>query len=219
VGLGFAIPIERAMRVARELRANGRVRRGWLGLDLAGPQAGANLRRRPGLSVRRVAPASPGERAGLKAGDVLRQINQRPLRSFLDWEGAVLDVAAGDTVSVTVHRGERDRALTLLAVELPSETAPRVAALRDLQLITVTPAIQGERQLRNDRGALVVSAGPESQRHLGLQPGDVVLQINAHRITAAEQVNQVISYYAGRGPIRLFFERGGQIGYTDFWVR
>ncbi|MEK6609890.1 MAG: trypsin-like peptidase domain-containing protein [Gemmatimonadota bacterium] len=217
VGLGFAIPIERAMRVARDLRARGRVRRGWIGVEIAEPPPrSGSWRRQPGVPVRRVATGGPGERAGLKQGDIVDRVNGQLIRNFLNWEKALLDLGIGDTLRVTLRRGEESQDLSIAAVEVPSESATRVT-FSDLSLVTVTPAIQAERRLTRQQGALVVSAGPESQRTLGLQPGDVILQVNNVAVTSAEQFNQLIAYYRGRGALRLFFERQGQIAYADFW--
>ena len=133
------------------------------------------------------------------------------MRNFLDWEASLLDLRVGDTLRVVLRRGDAMRFATLRAVELPSERATRVS-LGDLQLITVTPAIQAERQLGIGRGALVVAAGPAS----ALQTGDVILQIDNIKITSAEQVQQVIRYYRGKGwPMRFVIVRGGAIIYTD----
>jgi serine protease Do len=218
IGLGFAIPIERAMRVAQDLRIRGRVRRGWIGLEIAEPAARTgSWRRQPGVPVRRVAPGGPGDQAGLKQGDVIERVNGQPIRNFLNWEMALLDLGIGDTLRVAVHRGSEIQELAVGAVEPPSETAARVS-FRDLSLVTVTPAIRAERRLSAQRGALVVAAGAEAQRTLGILAGDVIVQINNAVVTRAEQVTQLIEYYRGRGPIRVFFERGGRLGYADFWA-
>jgi serine protease Do len=211
VGLGFAIPIERAMRVARDLRAYGRVRRGWTGVDVNESASSENWRRQRGVGIKAVAEGGPGAAAGLKSGDIVTRAGDRPIRNFLDWEAALLDLSVGDSLRVAVRRGDETHLATLRAVELPSERATRVS-LGDLQLISVTPAIQAERQLAVGRGALVVAAGPTS----ALQPGDVVLQIDNIKITSAQQVQQVIAYYRGKGwPMRFVILRGGAMIYTD----
>jgi len=211
VGLGFAIPIERAMRVARDLRAYGRVRRGWTGVDVNESASSENWRRQRGVGIKAVAEGGPGAAAGLKSGDIVTRAGDRPIRNFLDWEAALLDLSVGDSLRVAVRRGDETHLATLRAVELPSERATRVS-LGDLQLISVTPAIQAERQLAIGRGALVVAAGPTS----ALQPGDVVLQIDNIKITSAQQVQQVIAYYRGKGwPMRFVILRGGAMIYTD----
>jgi serine protease Do len=211
VGLGFAIPIERAMQVARDLRRYGRVRRGWTGVEVAESVEAGNWQRQRGIGIRSVAPGSPAQEAGLRAGDVITRAAERPVRNFLDWEAALLDLGVGDSLRVAVRRGDETQLATVRAVELPSERATRVS-LGDLQLITVTPAIQAERQLQSPRGALVVAAGPES----ALQPGDLVLQIDNITISTAEQVKDVIAYYRRKGwPMRFVFLRRGQVIYED----
>ena len=217
VGLGFAIPIERAMRVAQQLREHGRVRRGWVGVEIAEPQAqSSEWRRQPGVLVRRVAPGGPGAAAGLKQGDVIERVNGQLLRNFLGWEKALVDLAPGDILRLSLQRTGGGRDVSLTASDLPSASAERVN-LRDLELITVTPNIQAERGLATSRGALVVAAGPGWQRTLGLQQGDVIVQINNYTVARAEQVQQVVQYLGGRSAMRFYFARGDQLIYADMW--
>jgi serine protease Do len=91
--------------------------------------------------------------------------------------------------------------------------------LRELEIVSVTPAIRAERRLSSARGALVYRASDRITGELMIQPGDVIVQINRTPITSAEDASRALDYYAGRGPIRLFFERQGQISYTDFVIR
>ena len=217
VGLGFAIPIERAMRVAQQLRDHGRVRRGWVGVEIAEPQAqSSEWRRQPGVLVRRVAPGGPGAAAGLKQGDVIERVNGQLLRNFLGWEKALVDLAPGDVLRLVLQRTGGGRDVSLTAGDLPSASAERVN-LRDLELISVTPNIQAERGLTTSRGALVVAAGPGWQRTLGLQQGDVIVQINNYTIARAEEVQQVVQYLGARSAMRFYFARGDQLIYADMW--
>ena len=110
----------------------------------------------------------------------------------------------------------KSRDLALVAIDLPSASAARVN-LQDLQLITVTPDIQAERSLAVSRGALVVGAGSSWQATLGLQPGDVIVQINNYTVARAEQVQQVVAYLRGRATMRFYFARGDQLIYADLW--
>jgi len=217
VGLGFAIPIERAMRVAQQLREHGRVRRGWVGVEIAEPQAqSSEWRRQPGVLVRRVAPGGPGAAAGLKQGDVIERVNGQVLRNFLGWEKALVDLGPGDILRLALQRTGGGGDVSLTASDLPSASAERVN-LRDLELITVTPNIQAERGLATSRGALVVAAGPGWQRTLGLQQGDVIVQINNYTVARAEQVQQFVQYLGGRSAMRFYFARGDQLIYADMW--
>jgi serine protease Do len=217
VGLGFAIPIERALRVARDLQRLGRVRRGWVGVEIAEPvPQSADWRRQPGVVVRRVAPGGPAAGAGLKPGDLIERAGDQVLRNFLGWERVLVDLAPGDTVRIAVRRGGGLRDVDLTASDLPSASAERVN-LQDLQLITVTADIQAERGLAVSRGALVVGAGPSWQSALGLRPGDVIVQINNYVIAGAEQVQQVVGYLRGRTAMRFYFARSDQVIIADLW--
>src|SRR5216110_3250261 len=100
VGIGFAIPIERALRVADELRRFGKVRRAWVGLEVAGAEDLRGWKRAGGLRVSQVASGGPAGRAGVVAGDVLVNARGRRLRTFLDWEAVMLDTGPGDTLKI-----------------------------------------------------------------------------------------------------------------------
>jgi serine protease Do len=218
VGIGFAIPIERALRVAEELRLHGAVRRPWLGLDVAGTDRLRDWKQTGGLEVTGVADGGPADRSGIRPGDILVSAAGRSTRTFLDWEGVKLDVAPGDSVTVVLRRGGRERTTTVIVEALPTTQAERVSALGDMELITLTPAIRQERGIRVDQGVLIYDVG--SAARVGLRDGDVIFQINRIAITDADQVNEIFRRVGGtRTPIRLYLERGGRVYTTEFWVR
>ena len=219
VGLGFAIPINRARRVAEDLLAHGVVRRAWTGLTLQAPET-PNPRDvlLAGVVVRSIAPGSPAARAGVEPGDRLVRAGARPLRNAYDWEATLLDLRPGDAVALTARRGGRDVALALRAGDLPEVTAPKVTVLRELQLVTLTPAIRAERRVQSAAGALVYQVSPRVAQELGLEPGDVIVQVNRTPVQSADDAARAVDDYAGRGPIRLVFERGGRYAFTDFLI-
>jgi serine protease Do len=218
VGIGFAIPIERAVRVSRELQRFGTIRRSWVGLDVAGQDRLRDWKETGGLEITRVAPGSPAERSGLRAGDVIVTALEQPTRTFLDWEGIKLDVGPGDSIPMAVSRSNRERRVVVLVEDLPTTRAERISTLGDMQLITVTPAIQQERGLRSEQGALIYSIGGAAR--VGLGEGDVIVQINRQRISRAEQVTDIFRRVQGtRTPLRVWVERQSRLFYLDFYVR
>jgi serine protease Do len=221
VGLGFAVPINRARRVAEDLLAHGVVRRAWTGLTLRAPQAAASARDvlAAGVVVRSVAPGSPAARAGVEVGDQLVRAGRRTLRNPFDWETVLVDLRPGESVPLAVRRGGREVALTLRAADLPEVTAPKVTVLRELQLVTLTPAIRAERRVQASSGAVVYQVTPRVAQELGLEPGDVIVQVNRTPVQSADDVARAVDYYAPRGPIRLVFERGGRYAFADFLIR
>ena len=219
VGIGFAIPIERAVRVADELRRYGHVRRPWAGLDVTGAENLRDWKRSGGLRVSSVAEGGPAARAGLAADDVLLMARGRRLRTFLDWEAALLDASPGDTLTVAYRRGGRTRTARLGVTDLPSSNAEKVAVLGDVQVITVTPAIRQERGIQVERGALIYNIGPEAGTATGLQSGDVIFQINRQRVQGADDLRRAFAAATGGGPVTVWFERGGMVGRTTFYVQ
>lgn len=220
IGLGFAIPIDRARRVAEDLLTHGRVRRPWIGVQLEQVRTDnpRDLIVR-GALVATVAPSSPAQKAGIRPGDVIVKLRDRVIRNRFDWEAALLDLRVGDQVPLVVRRGGRDVPVSVTIADLPEVSAPKVEVMRELQLVTLTPAIRAERGILSSRGALIYQASDRITQELGLQAGDVIVQINRSPIASAEDVSRALDYYAGRGVIRLFFERQGQIFPTDFVIR
>ena len=219
VGIGFAIPIERAVRVADELRRYGHVRRPWAGLDVTGAENLRDWKRSGGLRVSSVAEGGPAARAGLAADDVLLMARGRRLRTFLDWEAALLDASPGDTLTVAYRRGGRTRTARLGVTDLPSSNAEKVAVLGDVQVITVTPAIRQERGIQVERGPLIYNIGPDAGAATGLQSGDVIFQINRQRVQGADDLRRAFAAATGGGPVTVWFERGGMVGRTTFYVQ
>ncbi|MCU0621069.1 MAG: trypsin-like peptidase domain-containing protein [Gemmatimonadales bacterium] len=216
VGLGFAIPIERALRVTSEVLKRGEMRRAYVGLEVEG-RGQLRTARAPALTVASVDPEGPAGRAGLDRGDVLVRANGRELHNWLDWEAVKLDLAVGDSVTVEVRSGERTERRRIVTRDLPSVSAEKVTVLRDLELVTVTPAIRTERRLATDRGALLFRISSEGSRQTGLQEGDVIVAINNTRIASADEVGEALERLRSSRGFRLFFERGRRILFTDLY--
>jgi serine protease Do len=219
IGLGFAIPIERAMRVADELLRTGTMQRAWTGLEVAGPSAMQDWKSQGGVTVTRVAAASPAARSGITEGTVLIEANGRRLRNYLDWEAVKLDLHVGDKVSVRVKRGAGSEARDFTTGDLPTSTATKVTVLRGLEVVTVTPAIQAERGLRAQRGALIVRVTDDVARGTGLREGDVILAINRSLVTDAKQFGDLLEASRADQAFRIYFERAGQTIFTDMVFR
>ena len=219
VGLGFAIPINRVKRVTEDLLAHGVIRRPWIGLKLQMPSPGRPAVQARGVMISSIVPGSPAARAGIQTGDVLVQSRDRAIHSAYDWEAERLELRVGDDVPLIVRRGNRDMKISVKVADLPEVNAPKVTVLREIQLVTLTPAIRAERNIRRANGALVQTVTQRVAEQLGIQAGDVILQINRVPITDAESAARALDYYAGRGAIVMYIEREGQIYTTEFVIQ
>ena len=220
IGLGFAIPINRARRIADDLLAHGSVRRPWIGIKLQLPRGGdPRAILQAGATVASVVPNSPAARAGITPGDQITRAGDRDIRNPFDWEALLLELRVGETVPLLVRRDGRERTIDVAIADLPEVNAPKVEVLRELELVTLTPAIRAERGIRSARGAVIYRLSARMAEELGLLSGDVIVQVNRTPVTSADEAARALDYYGGRGPIRLFFERGGQVFSTDFEIR
>ncbi len=221
IGIGFAIPVNRARRVAEDLIEHGAIRRPWIG-EVLGVTPSDNPRDvvTAGVVVRSVLPGSPAARAGLQAGDQIVRARDRVLRNVFDWEAVRLALRVGETVPLVVKRDGRQRTLSVTVADRPEVSAPKITVLKEIELTDLTPAIRAERGIRNEAGALVTSVTDRVRDEIGIDVGDVILQINRTVIENAAGVKRAFDAYGGRGGIRMAFERRGVMYTTpDFVVR
>jgi serine protease Do len=220
VGLGFAIPINRATRVVDDLLTHGSLRTPWVGLSLQQTRS-SNPRDllTQGAVVARVTPDSPADKAGIHPGDVILREGDRVVRNPFDWNAALLDLRVGSAARLHIRRGSREMDVDVNIVDLPEVNAPKVQVLRDLQLVSVTPAIAAERNLRRQTGALIYDISQNASDQTGLQKGDVIIQINRINITSAQDVARVINGIGARAYLSVVVERQGQYLISQFGVR
>ena len=220
VGLGFAIPINRAKRVAEDLVAHGRLRQPWIGIKVQqpsgrDPRAALNA----GVIVRAVVPGSPAAKAGIEAGDQIVRAGTRTLKNAFDWEAERLDLRVGEQIPMVIRRSSREINMNVQVADLPEVSAPKVAVVKELELVTLTPAIRAERGIRSPRGAVVYNVSDRISNEVGIQKGDVIVQINRITINTADDVKTALDTYAGRSAMRVVWEREGRIYYNDIVIQ
>jgi serine protease Do len=212
-GVGFAIPIERVLRIADDLLEYGEVRRAWVGVNVEPEEADVFGRTR-GVRVTRVTEGSPAQRAGIRDGDRLVAVNQRRLVSPLDFEALLLDLRVGDEVVVEVEG--RAQPLRIRAEEFPALPTERVTVLRDLEVVTLTPAARDQRSIASEAGALITGVSSQLRNQLGLQEGDVIVGVNRRRISSAEELAELLGQAPPGARIQLIFERNRGLSSTTF---
>jgi len=212
-GLGFAIPIERVLRIADDLVDHGTVRRAWVGVEVEAVDADEFGRTR-GVRVSRVSPESPAARAGLRSGDRLVRFNDLRLTTPLDFEAVLLDLRAGDPVRLEVEG--RTSALVLRADESPVLRAERVTILRDIQVTTLTPPIRDAQGVAAEAGVLVTSVDPSGSNLLQLREGDVIVGIGQQGVSSAEELAAILDQIPAGARVTLWVERNRGLSRRDF---
>lgn len=216
-GLGFAIPIDRARRVATDILNEGRVRRVFVGLSVRAAPSN-QFGRSHAIQIASVAAGSPGDRAGLTAGETIDSVDGRRVSNQLDWEARLLDTRVGVPLRISLHGPNGSRTVIVTPSDLPSLAASRINATAGFQFVTLTPAIRAERGLTSDQGALIVALSNDL-KELGFEIGDLIVEINRQPIRTAEEAANIIRRLAGRASISVGVERNGRYGRFTFNIR
>ncbi|HEY9673296.1 MAG TPA: HhoA/HhoB/HtrA family serine endopeptidase [Waterburya sp.] len=136
-GLGFAIPINTAKRIANQLIAKGRVQHPYLGIQMvtltpelkqninSNPNAGLTVDEDNGILIAKVLPNSPAARSGLRAGDVIHKINGQSVKNAEDIQKAVEDSQVGSNLQIELRRNQREMNVTVKPSDFPIEQAQR----------------------------------------------------------------------------------------------
>ncbi|MFP4163123.1 MAG: S1C family serine protease [Chitinispirillaceae bacterium] len=123
IGIGFAIPIERARRVAEELIDHGERRRVWTGISVQNLNRSVaqalGYDRMEGVVIVSVQPGSPGAEAGLKPGDIIKRMGNRTILSHADIDGFFLDYFVGDKINMHIIRDGKKKQTALVLKEFP----------------------------------------------------------------------------------------------------
>ncbi len=200
-GIGFAIPVDRARRVLRDLVSYGEVRRPWLGLvvqDLTRELA-QHFGTRRGVVVAEVEPRSPAAGADLARGDVILRVDGREVRSREEFEELVGARSAGDRVTLRRLRDGEEDEVTLTAVHFPDAEADALA----WQLLGL--AVTGD----DGEGlavARVRSGGPAAR--IGMRRGDRLLGLGGAPVRTTAEFRRRMIELRGKRSVLLSVGRG-----------
>ncbi|ACL72173.1 DegQ family serine endoprotease [Thioalkalivibrio sulfidiphilus] len=197
MGLSFAIPIEMAMEVVEQLKTQGYVSRGWLGVliqEVTRELADSFGMSRPtGALVARVLPDSPAEKAGVRVGDVILTFNGEEVTRSSALPPLVGRAPVGKDARVEILRDGRKQTLRIRIAELPPDdelasrapaesVAPSAAENRFGMTLEPVPAELREALDLEQGGVLVAGVGEGAARDARIQRGDVLVMINNQRI-------------------------------------
>jgi len=225
MGLSFAIPIDVVMNVYGQLRETGSVSRGWLGVliqDVTGELAESFKMKTPrGALVSKVLPDSPAAKAGIEAGDVIMRFGGKDIATSSDLPPMVGTTRVGQKIELEVIRGGGKRAMFITIGQLPDdkqeaavEPAPKqpgagteIAKLK-MHVREPTKAERDELELKG-RGVLVEKIKPGPAAAAGLQPMDVIVQINFQAVDSVKTLTAVVAKLAPGSKVPMLIQREG----------
>ena len=220
MGLSFAIPIDVAMDISNQLRAGGKVTRGWLGVviqEVTKELADSfGLPKAQGALVANVEKGGPAEKAGLEPSDIILKFDNKDVKTSTDLPRLVGAVKPGSRVNVQVWRKGATKDLAVAVGELPvdktANTPPpfkrgKTENIGKLGLTLSELTADQRKELKISAGVLVEEVKGVAAR-AGLQPGDVILAINNSEVKTIEQFNQALGKLEARKNLALLVRRG-----------
>ncbi len=220
IGIGFAIPVNLVKTIISQLRDNGKVVRGWLGVliqpvteDIA---SALNLSKAEGSLVAEVVKGSPAEKAGIRRGDVIVKYNTHDVIENSELPLLVADTPIGSKVAVEVIRSGAKKNFTVSIEELEEETLDEVveeggdgADRFGLRTQDITPEIARTLRLSATSGALVSDVEPDSAAaEAGLQRGDLVIEVNSAPVNSSTEFRTLTRSIKAGVPLLLLVRRG-----------
>lgn len=219
IGLSFSIPVRVVKEVVAQLKENGRVVRGWLGVYIQNVDRALaeslGLDNPQGALIAQVEPGSPAAEAGIEAGDVVIEFNGRSIVDASDLPHTVGLMKPGTKAPAVVVRQGNRKQLQVIVGSRPGEDSLASAANDGDRLGVEVEEIDAQMResWRLSGGISVTQVYPESPADVaGLRPGDVIVQIGYNAIGGLADYERVIAELPAGTPVALrFFRRGRSI--------
>ncbi len=230
IGIGFAIPANLARSIVAQLADGGKVRRGWLGVNIQqvtdeiaeslGMQGGGR-----GALVARAQDNGPAAEAGITSGDVILRFNGQEVREMRSLPRIVAETEVGREVPVVVWRDGAERSITVTLGELPTDeqlaaatpgAEPRPAEVTGLGLSVagITPELRERFGLKPEQRGVVVTeveqGGIAAEREI--RAGDVIVEVQQERVSTPQELTQRIEQLRRQGRATALLLIEGQQG-------
>jgi len=225
-GISFAIPIDEAIRISDQLRSQGRVVRGRIGVligEVSREVAEAiGLQKAAGALVSSVEGDGPADKAGVKPGDVIIKYETRPVESSSDLRRMVASTKPGTKVVATVWRNGAARDLQITVAELQPDTAKQARAEQGkgsspavdaLGLVVSDIPADQQKELKTKGGVQVDNVdGPAALA--GIRAGDYIVSVNNVEVAGAKQFGELVAKLDLTKSVALLVRSGEQSRYV-----
>ncbi|MCK8786502.1 DegQ family serine endoprotease [Roseomonas sp. NAR14] len=235
IGIGFSIPSNLARNIVSQLRESGRVRRGWLGVNIQqmtdeiAESLGLHNNNGRGALVARAMDGGPAAAAGIQNGDVILRFDGQEVREMRNLPRTVAETPVGKTVPVVVWRNGREQTVQVTVAELPNDPqqasaggsqpqqGPRQTELTGLGLTVapLSPELRERFSLRPEqKGVVITEVAPNTPgAERDLRAGDVIVEVQQEPVTTPGEVSERLERLRrqNRGTALLLIEgQGGQ---------
>jgi serine protease Do len=200
MGLSFAVPIDVASNVKDQLVATGKVTRSRIGVSIQEVDAqladSFGLDRPHGALVGMVESDSPGEKAGIKPGDVILKVDGKEIETSAQVPAIVANTKPGETLKIEVWRDHSSKVLTARPEEI-KEDGQRVASRGGDNAdstsklgLAIRPLEPEEKREADTEGSLLVEDVDGPAAEAGVRPGDIILGVNGTRVKSVKDLQK-----------------------------
>ncbi|HEX2967352.1 MAG TPA: DegQ family serine endoprotease [Syntrophorhabdaceae bacterium] len=226
-GIGFAIPVNMAKEVLPQLKNNGKVSRGWIGVsiqeitpDLANS---FNLKQRKGALIADVIKDGPADKAGIQRGDIITEFDRKQIDSAKDLPRAVAAVPAGKSVTVKLlHNGtDVNRNITVSEMKDEKDEITKTSSGKKLgiNVQNITPEMARAFSLGDTNGIVVTQVQPGSPAaNADIRQGDIIKELNRKPVRDTQDLVQGIEQ-ATNGNLLLFLKRNENSFYVSITLK
>ncbi|GFO62580.1 DegQ family serine endoprotease [Geomonas paludis] len=216
-GIGFAIPINMAKEILPQLKASGKVTRGWLGVsvqmvtqDLA---KSFGMESEQGALVAEVMKDSPAEKAGVKGGDIILEYDGHVIKDMAELPRRVAATPVGKKVKLVVLRDGKQVPLQVTVEKLKDSGEDEDAAVTGdrlgLKVADLTPERAQQMRMQGEKGVLVTDVQPDSiAERAGIMEGDLIREVNGVRISGVKDYSKVVAAVKKGGYLKMLLRRG-----------
>ncbi|MGJ7520116.1 DegQ family serine endoprotease [Variovorax sp. LT1P1] len=231
MGISFSIPIDEAIRVSEQLRTSGRVSRGRIGVSIdqvtKDVAESIGLGKAQGALVRSVEAGSPGEKAGIEAGDIITKFDGKAIEKPSDLPRLVGNTKPGTKSSLTVFRRGSSRDLSVTVAEIEADKPARTAVEREEPTpkpsasaaakslgLAVSDLTEAEKKEIKLRGGVKIEAATDNAARAGLKEGDVILAVGNIEVANIKEFESAVGKADKSKPVSVLFRRGEWAQYT-----
>ncbi len=237
-GIGFALPINTAVKIYNQLIKTGKVTRGSIGItfnaiddknyELVKGYGGSQ-----GIFVQQVQPGGPAEKAGLQSGDIITALDGKPVTRGQELMDHVADASVGESMKVTVLRNGKTENFTVTIGDRNKVFAGRTGALSSeptepgegtqakfgMSIKPLNESLRENLGYKGPAGVLITQIDPDSfAEDCGLQPNDIVTAINGKPVTSVETLQQIQNALKPGQAVVFKVMRAGGRGQSPEWV-
>jgi serine protease Do len=218
-GIGFAIPVDQVKGIVSQLKSNGEVTRGWLGVtiqDLKGDLAEYyGIDGKSGVMVADVVAGDPADKAGIKPKDVITKVNGQKIATSRDLTNLAANLVVGDTADVTILRDGKQKTLQVkvgkrpLTMAAASQNQPeRKDGEYGFEVTELTPEIARRFNIKENAGVIVVAVAPNSKADAaGVKRGDLIIEVNRENVDSMKAFKNLLDQYKNHDGISLLVQR------------